>query len=173
VSDTPENRRKGWQRATLFAFYFRPSAMNPVDLGQAWHEAKRSPDRSRRSLWGVYPFRWSADWEKSFKALRGEGRLLVAPILQTLILNRAPREVLAWADQIAQWDFQRLVPCHFDAPVAVGPSQVRQAFAFLEPAAIASLSATTDLPTADFALLQSLDTALTRLGVTPPAKEKV
>lgn len=175
VPDTPENRRKGWQRASLFAFYFRPSAMNPVELGQAWRDAKQSPDRSRRALWGLYPFRWAPDWQASFEALRGGGRLLVAPILQTLILNRGPQAVLDWADQIAAWDFQRLIPCHFDAPMAVTPQQVRHAFAFLEPtdieAAAAGVAATrVDLPAADFALLSSLDAALTRLGVTPPSK---
>jgi hypothetical protein len=28
VADTQENRRKGWQRITLFAFYFQPSVVN-------------------------------------------------------------------------------------------------------------------------------------------------
>jgi hypothetical protein len=171
VSDTPRNRRKGWQRASLFAFYFTPSAMQSVTLRQAWRDAKQAPDRSRRALWGLYPFRWSSDWEKSFEALRGGGRLLVAPILQTLILNRYPQAVLDWADQIAQWDFQRLIPCHFDAPISVVPRQVRQAFAFLEKDP--EIAPSPDLPAADFALLKDLDMTFTRLGVTIPAQEKI
>ncbi len=171
IPDTPSDRRKGWQRASLFAFYFRPSAMQPVTLRQAWRDAKQAPDRSRRALWGFYPFRWTADWEKSFEVLRGNGRLLVAPILQTLILNRHPQTVLAWADQIAQWDFQRLIPCHFDAPIAVLPYQVRQAFSFLEKQP--AIAPSPDLTDADFALLKDLDTTFTRLGVTIPAQEKI
>lgn len=38
--------------------------------------------------------------------------LLVAPILQVLILNRNPVEVLDWADRVARWDFKRVVPAH-------------------------------------------------------------
>ncbi|MBC6476314.1 MAG: DUF4336 domain-containing protein [Hormoscilla sp. GM102CHS1] len=59
-------------------------------------------------------------------------RLFVAPILQTLILNRAPRATLDWVNQIASWDFQRIIPCHFQKAIAVGPEQFRQAFSFLE-----------------------------------------
>ena len=36
----------------------------------------------------------------------------MAPILQVLILNRNPVEVLDWADRVARWDFKRVVPAH-------------------------------------------------------------
>ncbi len=172
-ADTPANRRKGWQRSVLFAFYFTPSALNPVDLGQAWRDAQQAPDRSRRSLWGLYPFHWQPDWQASFANLRGDGRLLVAPILQTLILNRGPAAAIAWANHIAQWDFQRIIPCHFTSPIAATAHQFRQAFRFLEkPPAHASDTAA-EFPAADLALLKTLDTTFTRLGVTPPAQERV
>ena len=161
--------RKGWQRMALFAFYFRPSALEPIALGQAFKDARKARDRSKKAYFGLFPFRWREDWERSFEALRGNGRLLVAPILQTLILNRSPQETLAWADRVSQWDFQRIIPCHFDSPITASPQEFRQAFTFLEkqPNPIPTL-----LPK-DFELLQEIDAGLTRWGITPPAKDKI
>jgi hypothetical protein len=91
---------KGWQRISLFAFYFRPSVLEPIALGQAFRDARKACDRSKKAYFGIFPFRWREDWQRSFEALRGKGRLLVAPILQTLILNRSPKETLEWADRV-------------------------------------------------------------------------
>jgi Domain of unknown function (DUF4336) len=169
VKDDRETRRKGWQRISLFAFYFRPSALETIDLGQAWRDAKQAPDRSKKFYFGFFPFQWREDWGRSFEVLRGEGRLLVAPILQRLILNRAPKETLAWADRVSQWHFQRIIPCHFESPIHATPQEFRQAFAFLEKQ--------TDgqhlFPEADFGLLNELDLELCRRQITPPAQEKV
>jgi hypothetical protein len=100
--------------------------------------------------------------------LSGKGRLFVAPILQTLILNRAPQETLDWANQVASWDFERIIPCHFDNAIASGKSEFRQAFSFLEKHSTVNL-----LPDDDFKLLRDLDAGLNKIGVVPPAKEKV
>lgn len=59
---------------------------------------------------GVYPWDWVRDDVASFKALTGG--LLVAPILQKLILNRNPIEVLDFADKVAQWPIERIIPAH-------------------------------------------------------------
>lgn len=178
VADTPETRRKGWQRVALFALFFRPSTLTTVDLLPSIRAAFKAGDRSRKAYFGWFPFQWSASWQQSFTALRGGGRLFVAPILQTLILNRAPQATLEWSDRVAEWDFNQVIPCHFDAPVAATPSQFRQAFAFLEP----SLQPVSDgdrpppngqaLPTEDFTLLQEIDAWLIRSKIVPPAKEK-
>ncbi len=165
VTDSEATRQKGWHRVCLFAFYFRPSALETVPLGRAWREAQQAEDRSRKALFGLFPFAWQADWERSFEALRGEGRLFVAPILQTLILNRAPQETLAWVDQIAQWDFQQIIPCHFDAPIAATPQEFRQAFAFLDPQPHQG-----GLLPEDFEFLKELEEGLVQRGITPPAK---
>jgi len=77
-----------------------------IELGQAFRDALKAPDRSRQAYFGLFPFRWKDNWKQSFDALRG-GRLFVAPILQTFILNQAPRKTLE-ADKVANWDFQRL-----------------------------------------------------------------
>ncbi|GET37347.1 DUF4336 domain-containing protein [Microseira wollei] len=165
VFDSPANRRKGWQRVSLFAFYFRPSVLETIKLGQAFRDSLQAPDRSRKAYFGLYPFKWQKNWKQSFDALRGGGRLLVAPILQTLILNRAPQETIDWADKIASWDFQRIVPCHFSCPIEASPGQFRQAFAFLEK----GYSGFEE----DFELLREIDEGLNRLGIVPPRKEKI
>jgi Domain of unknown function (DUF4336) len=170
VEDNAATRRKGWQKITLFAFYFRPSAMEPVELGDAVKEARNAPDRSRKAYFGLFPFRWREDWQRSFEALRGGGRLLVAPILQTLILNRSPQETLDWADRISRWQFQRIIPCHFESPIRATPQEFRQAFSFLEKR---SSSGTHSLVAEDFELLKAIDEGLVRRGITPPAKERV
>lgn len=177
VEDNPANRRKGWQRISLFAFYFRPSALDVVKMGQSIRDALKAPERSRKAYFGWYPFKWTWNWQRSFDALRGGGRLFVAPILQTLILNRAPKETINWADKVASWDFQRIVPCHFDAPIEASPRQFRQAFAFLEKNPFLSKSLVSErshpLPEEDFKLLREIDEGLTKRRITPPPKENV
>jgi hypothetical protein len=177
VEDTEANRRKGWQRISLFAFFFQPSALEVVKMGQSIRDTFKAPDRSKQSYFGWFPFKWKDDWKQSFDALRGGGRLFVAPILQTLILNRGPRETIDWAEQVASWNFQRIVPCHFDAPIEAEPRQFRQAFAFLEkqPSLSEDFSGngSHSLPEEDFEFLRALEENLNRIGITPPRKEKV
>lgn len=175
IEDTPAQRRKGWQRIALFAFYFQPKALQVAKTGPSIVEAFKAPDRSKKAYFGWYPFQWQDGWQKSFQALRGGGRLFVAPILQTLILNRAPQAVINWADRVAKWEFQRIIPCHLDAPVSATPHQFRQAFTFLEkqPAVDSSFSAAQPLPEEDFELLKDIETILNKTRITPPAQEKV
>ena len=168
VADTHENRRKGWQRIALFAMYFSPSVLEVPPWSGVFTSAIRAPERSRKAYFGLYPFQWKIDWARSFEALRGGGRLLVAPVLQALILNRAPRETLDWADRVASWDFDRIVPCHFESAIDCKPREFRQAFSFLE-----KQSAVNSLPEDDFKLLRQIDAGLNKTGLVPPAKEKV
>lgn len=164
--DTFQTRRKGWHRIALFAVYFRPSALEVVSLKESFKRALKAPDRSRRAYLGLYPFAWKADWENSFQQLHGNGQLWVAPVLQTLILNRAPKTTLAWVERITQWPFERIIPCHLDAPLAADAHAFRQAFAFLGSGGVSTL------PEADFGLLRELEVNLTRRGITPPAKPR-
>ncbi|MDX2230471.1 MAG: DUF4336 domain-containing protein [Leptolyngbyaceae cyanobacterium bins.349] len=176
VEDTPANRRKGWQRMSLFAFFFRPAALEPVETWQSLREAWQAPDRSKRAYFGWFPFKWNENWVASFEALRGNGRLFVAPILQALILNRAPQTTLDWATDVAGWDFERIIPCHLEAPIETTPRQFRQAFAFLEQSSDSAGTPTEDnypLPEADFALLRTLDQRLSRIRLVPDAQEKI
>lgn len=175
IADTAANRRKGWQRIALFAVYFRPAALEMVALGQAMREVNKAPDRSRKAYFGLFPFRWRSDWQQSFAALRGNGRPFVAPILQTLILIQAPQQTIAWANRISQWEFQRIIPCHFEAPIAANPRQFRQAFAFLEQSSSNSAGLSDSdqpLPVEDFEFLKQLEANLLRWGIATSPREK-
>lgn len=191
VIDSPAMRRKGWHRIALFAFYFRPSALEVVPFWQSLRDATQSPLRQSQFYWGWYPFQWRRDWQRSFEALRGEGRLFVAPILQILILNRAPQKTLAWVKQVATWDFQRIIPCHFDRVInadeteGLGTTKLafQQAFQFLESGWDGNLDArnervqspsdspqnpTLALPQEDFALLSQIESTLLQGKIIPP-----
>jgi hypothetical protein len=78
----------------------------------------------------IYPWDWVGDDVASFRAL--QGGLLVAPILQQLILNRAPIEVLDFADAVAKWPIKRIVPAHLKNDLKYTGKDYRAAFGFLE-----------------------------------------
>jgi hypothetical protein len=103
VEETEAVLRKGWQRIVLFTFYFRPSTLEVIPFKQALRDARNTSEHKRKDYFGLFPFKWHKDWQLSFKALRGDRPLLVAPILQTLILNRAPRETLDWVAQVSAY----------------------------------------------------------------------
>jgi hypothetical protein len=175
VTDSPANRLKGWQRVTLFALYFSPSGLEVPAWSQVWRDAEKAPERSRKAYFGIFPFQWRENWQDSFDILQGNGRVFVAPILQSLILNRAPQETINWADKVANWDFKWIIPCHFDAPIKAEPQQFRQAFAFLEKQPIGGFVSSNSypLPEDDFKLLRDIDAGLNKLGIVPPARDKV
>lgn len=166
IVDTPEARRRGWHRITLFSFYFRPSALDTPTLWEAILEAREAPNRSRRAYFGLYPFRWGAEWYDSFLALHGEGCPFVAPVLQTLIFNRGTDEVFAWVDTVSQWQFERMVPCHLDSPVSMTPADLRAAFEAVKPG---NRGGDRPLPAKDFEFLYEIEASLVKRGITPPA----
>ncbi|MBR8826898.1 MAG: DUF4336 domain-containing protein [Gomphosphaeria aponina SAG 52.96 = DSM 107014] len=176
ICDTEANRRKGWQRICLFALYLRPTALETITTLEMIQESLKAPDRSKKAYFGLFPFKWNQDWEQSFEQLRHGGRLLVAPILQNLIFNRSPKETLNWADRVASWDFEWIIPSHFDSPIQATPQQFRQAFAPLEgnnhcPRGKACGHQT--VPEKDVQFLRELDQFLTRRNIIPPPQPKV
>ncbi|MGF1601217.1 MAG: DUF4336 domain-containing protein [Thermosynechococcaceae cyanobacterium] len=173
VEDTPATRRKGWQRIALFAFFFRPSALEVTGWGQSFRDAWHAPDRSSKAYFGLFPVRWRPDWKDSFDTLRGDGRLFVAPILQRLVLNRGSQLVIDWANQVAAWSFQTIIPCHLDAPVQTTPQAFRQAFGFLEQQPNQEEWGYRNLPEEEFEFLNRFDQVLIKRRITPPPQEKV
>lgn len=171
ITDNTANRRQGWQRICLFAIYFRPSALQLTGLGQMLRDAMQAHDHSPKAYFGLFPFRWQENWQQSFTALRGHGRPFVAPILQTLILPQAPNRVLNWVNQVAKWDFQQIIACHFDAPFATSPDEFRQAFAFLEknPSSVSNQP----LLETDMQFIKELESNLVQRGIATPAKNQV
>jgi hypothetical protein len=165
--DTPANRRRGWHRIALFAFFFRPSTLQVPTLWQVLQASRQASDRSRQGYFGFYPFQWSADWEASFEALHGQGRPFVAPVLQTLILNRDIAQVRQWLEQVTRWQFEYVIPCHLEAPIAMGPTELKTAFDFLEPG---EGNGDRPLPEQEFDFLRELESGLVKRGITPPAE---
>jgi len=127
IDDTPENRKIGWRRVALFGLYFTPSAIDIKDGDVAFKE--RRPDINSDFI-GIYPWDWVRDERPSFDALKGG--LLVAPILQTLILNRTPIQVLDFADTVSKWEIERIIPAHFINDLKYNGEDYRKAFSFLE-----------------------------------------
>ncbi|KAK3135105.1 hypothetical protein QOZ80_5BG0414610 [Eleusine coracana subsp. coracana] len=60
-------------------------------------------------------------------------KLIVSPIVKTLVFSKVPEKVRDWVDRIAaDWPFKRIIPCHFAAPINAGRSDFLAAFAFLD-----------------------------------------
>lgn len=165
IADTPENQLKGWQRICLFALYFQPNALEIITWGESLAKSFTAPDRSKQNYFGLYPFQWQAGWQQRFNDLHNRGGLFVAPILQTLILNRAPKQTIEWIDRVTQWDFEQIIPCHFDAPITATPQQFRAAFSFLADQAPAALTLGSD-----DRLLSQIERQLVRWRIIVPAK---
>jgi hypothetical protein len=131
VKDTPETLRKGWRRVQLFGLYFMPSPIVIKDAKTAFDE--RRPDINA-DFGGVYPWDWVGDEEASWRGLAGTGKggPLVAPILQVLLLNRSPVEILEFADKVAAWPIQRIIPAHLKNDLKFTGADYRKSFGFLE-----------------------------------------
>ena len=170
IEDTIANRRKGWQRICLFVMYFRASVLEIPPWSQVFIDAFKASDRSKQAYFGLFPFQWQENWQQCFSALRRDGRLLVAPILQTLILNREPQATLHWVDKVASWNWQRIIPCHMDAPITAQPLQFCQAFSFLQQHPHHSYYS---LPEEDFQVLKEINTGLSKTKIIPPPKDKI
>jgi len=76
VADTPEVRRRGWQRVALFALFFNPKdiAIKTTDVALQERMPQINPDFA-----GIYPWDWVGDkGQASFRALTG-GLLVSVP----------------------------------------------------------------------------------------------
>ena len=70
------------------------------------------------------------DPSKGFSAIAN--RLIVGPILKTLVFSTEPELSREWIDDIcASWNFRQIVPAHFSAPIPAGPKDLKKAFYFL------------------------------------------
>ena len=130
VSDTPEVRRKGWQRIALFANFFMPGSLVALE-NDVWLSAAPKTPMPELGWAGVLPFTWRESTPKAFEAFRDGGKPVVVPIIQ-IIYSRAPEAATAWLSKVSKWDFERIVPAHFDAPIKAGPKELAAAFDFLK-----------------------------------------
>jgi hypothetical protein len=121
-ADTAEARQAGWEKTALLVTYFFPE-----------HE-ELDPDA------GVGVVTWTTGWHENFKALAG--RLVVPPVVRTLIYAQDPARVKRWAERVAtRWDFDQVVPAHWEAPIHASKKDFEKAFAFLEDGSIDALPA--------------------------------
>uniref|UniRef100_A0A452ZJC2 Uncharacterized protein n=1 Tax=Aegilops tauschii subsp. strangulata TaxID=200361 RepID=A0A452ZJC2_AEGTS len=107
-------------------------------------------------------------------------KLIVSPIVKTLVFSKVPEKVRDWVDRIAaDWPFRRIIPAHFAAPINASRSDFLAAFAFLDeflpdrPAGSPGLSlifaslmgkAASYFPPDDMKTLSSLDDFLVSVG---------
>lgn len=168
VEDTPEVRKKGWKRVVLFGLFFMPSSITVKDLERALRE--RRPDINS-DFAGVYPWDWVGDEEASWYGLTGDGKPLVAPILQILLLNRSPVEVIDFADTVAKWPIKRIIPAHLKNDLKFTGEDYRNAFGFLEEKGVPK-----GFPRpleADLKLLTDAEVKLIESGAIAPAPPKL
>ena len=113
--DTPEYRQIGWEKSALLISYFFPE-----------HE-ELDPEAG----FGVVT--WTDGWHDNFSRLAG--RLIVPPVVRTLLYQK-PQKIEEWVERVCsadrKWDFVRIVPAHWDAPIVSSPDEFRKAFRFLK-----------------------------------------
>ena len=191
VEDTPRARQVGWQKICLFALYFQSSPLIVTaepdgTLSGALTFLKTAfprevPKEARELGWlGFLAWSWdTAAWPRAFERLSRNGRPVIPPILAEIVLARDPDEVATFAETVAsELDFTTIIPAHFDAPVAAGPKQWRDAFAALRPtqtggldgilSALGGGSAACKLPVADTAFLREFERTLIEAGTVRP-----
>lgn len=70
------------------------------------------------------------DPTRGFKAIAN--RLIVGPILKTLVFTTEPELSRDWVESICKdWNFKQIIPAHFTAPIQATPKDLRKAFSFL------------------------------------------
>lgn len=121
LEDTPEQRRRGWQRLVLFASYLRPAPLEVPGWGEVLALAMAPGLRHPRFYFGLYPFRWQPHWQEAFRELvpGDQLRLQVAPVLERLVFPRCRGALVEWIGRLAQLpDLRWLISAHYEAPVA-------------------------------------------------------
>uniref|UniRef100_A0A7S4G9A2 DUF4336 domain-containing protein n=1 Tax=Eutreptiella gymnastica TaxID=73025 RepID=A0A7S4G9A2_9EUGL len=108
LADTQENRRRGWAKMALLVSYFIPARQRLVKGGKA---------------------EWQEGYMDSFESI--VGKLIVSPILQALVLAKSRDLIMPWLEKVVAWDFETVIPAHYDAPVKAGPDEFYSAFGFV------------------------------------------
>lgn len=128
IADSPEARRKGWRRIVLLFNFFIPGAVQ-ADIGLG---PLSRLDFSFEFGWGGWqPFAWRDTEVTSFERYSAGGKPTLLPIIQ-IILNRGVGDgsLEQWVQAVTKWDFERVVPMHLDAPLALGPKGFAAPFDF-------------------------------------------
>ena len=133
VPDTLENRQKGWRRIVLLFNFFFPNYSAKADLGVG---PLLKLDPSYPLGWaGWMPFEWIAPNDKDIRAFErynANGKPTIYTIVQ-IILSRGDsgKATLEWVDRVKQWKFDKVIPAHLDAPLAIGPKEFSETYDFI------------------------------------------
>eukprot|EP00471_Norrisiella_sphaerica_P010640 CAMPEP_0184502298 /NCGR_PEP_ID=MMETSP0113_2-20130426/49919_1 /TAXON_ID=91329 /ORGANISM="Norrisiella sphaerica, Strain BC52" /LENGTH=492 /DNA_ID=CAMNT_0026891389 /DNA_START=192 /DNA_END=1666 /DNA_ORIENTATION=- len=111
--NTKQNRNLGWAKTVLLALFLSPASV--------------SKDLKRFAQSG---FVFEEGWENSFEALLKKV-LVVSPLVSELVFKPQGAKVLEWAEDVATWSFQRVIPAHFAVARRAGPKNFLEAFEFL------------------------------------------
>ena len=127
--DTAEQRLKGWKRILLFANFFRPASVHVPEWGPIRQDLWSPGNRQARAHFGLYPFRWSEDWEDQANELlcrcAGAHRFTLAPVLERLVLVRARDQFIAWIHSLAALDgVKQWIGAHYDGPLPLQPENL-------------------------------------------------
>ncbi|MFM7512425.1 MAG: DUF4336 domain-containing protein [Cyanobium sp.] len=163
LQDTPEQRRRGWQRLVLFASYLRPAPLEVPGWGEVLAQAMAPGLRQRRAYFGIYPFRWQPDWQEAFRQLvpADQPNLQVAPVLERMVFPRCRGALVDWIGRLAELpELRWLIPAHYEAPVACDAGRLRQLAEEL-------LSRPWAPEQGSWATLARLDNTLLRFGLVP------
>ncbi|MDA0717147.1 MAG: DUF4336 domain-containing protein [Cyanobacteria bacterium] len=162
--DTPDCRRRGWQRLVLFASYLRPDYLQVPGIRDLLSGLLAAGVRSPRAYFGLYPFRWQEGWQAEFRHLvpgGPEAALLVAPVLERLVFPRCRETLVSWIHTLAgESEIRWLVPAHYQAPVACSPQRLRE----LAESLIGRVWAP---DSGSWSYLSGIDKNLLRFGVVP------
>ncbi len=161
--DSPEHRRRGWQRLVLFANFLRPAPLDVAPLPELLRHSLAPGCRGPRAHFGLYPFRWRPGWQQEAAQLMAGGPegIQVAAVLERLVFPRQRAALVAWIRLLAALGEVRwLIPAHYEAPVACSSSRLE--------ALAAELEARPWAPSAgNWAFLAGVDRALLRFGLVP------
>ncbi len=163
LEDTPERRRRGWQRLVLFASYLRPRGLEVPPLPQVLRHALAPGCRGARAHFGFFPFRWLPGWQADFEALAPSGvsTLQVPAVLERLVFPRHRQLYVEWIRRLAALEGLRwVVPAHYDAPVASSAEALRALADAIEARPWAPDGGT-------WQTLAGIDQRLLRLGLVP------
>ena len=153
-------------RLDLFETYFAPKVVqdDPTFWPRTVLQAVFLPLRTDQDNPMRYP---------GYEAIRE--RLIRAPILRAFVDARAPIQVQEWTNQIAQWDFDRILTSHFASPIWATPREFVQAFAYLSSSSEShsddddNRSTLPPIACQDWELLQNLNTVISDYNLGEPA----
>jgi len=64
-----------------------------------------------------------------------EPRVILSPVVRTLVFSKCAEGVARWVDTVCAWDFDKVIPCHLAGPFSCGPDEFRRAFSGIYAAA--------------------------------------